>query len=61
MLQKQPQHMITIQMLTKTANINRVRVTFYNHFQNLAQFHGQFIMHYILELYGFMKPLNYKT
>ena len=58
-IEQQAPEQITIQSLTTKANINRV--TFYKHFQNLAQFHAQFIEHYILELYNFMKSLNYKT
>jgi len=49
---------ITILQLTTLASVNRV--TFYKHFQHLANFHEQFILHYIEELYYFMKPLNYK-
>ena len=52
-------HDITIQQLTKHANINRV--TFYKHFQHIANFHELFTLHYFEELYGFMKSLNYKT
>ena len=59
MLEQQAPEKMTIQTLTTTANINRV--TFYKHYQNVAQFHEEFIAHYILELYEFMKPLNYKT
>ena len=50
---------ITIQLLTKEADINRV--TFYKHFQHIANFHDAFVLHYLEELYTFMKPLNYKT
>ncbi|WP_274309786.1 TetR/AcrR family transcriptional regulator [Solibacillus daqui] len=59
LLEQQTPERMTIQMLTTKANINRV--TFYKHFHNLVEFHEQFIEHYILELYEFMKPLNYKT
>jgi AcrR family transcriptional regulator len=59
LLQKEHSESITIQALTSKASVNRV--TFYKHFSNSANFHEQFIHHYILELYHFMKPLNYKT
>lgn len=58
-LAQQTPGQVTIQRLTTKANLNRV--TFYKHFHNLAEFHAQFIEHYILELYELMKSLNYKT
>lgn len=59
LLQDEQSDTITIQALTSRANINRV--TFYKHFKNSATFHNQFIDYYILQLYEFLKPLNYKT
>ena len=59
LLKKEHCESITIQALTSKASINRV--TFYKHFRNSANFHEQFILHYVIELYNFLKPLNYKT
>lgn len=58
LIAKKPADSITIQELTTLAGINRV--TFYKHFQHLANFQNQFIEHYIVALYNFMKPLNYQ-
>lgn len=58
LIAKKPADAITIQELTTLAGINRV--TFYKHFQHLANFQSQFIEHHIMALYDFMKPLNYE-
>ena len=58
LIAKKPADAITIQELTLLAGVNRV--TFYKHFQHLANFQHHFIEHYIVALYDFMKPLNYK-
>lgn len=58
LLTKKTPDTITILELTSLANINRV--TFYKQFRNLANFQYMFIEHYILSIYEFMKPLNYK-
>lgn len=59
MLQHMPHDAITVQMLTSEAGINRV--TFYKHFHQLVQFQEELTLHYILELYEFMKPLNHRA
>ncbi|MEK4699286.1 hypothetical protein MKX47_06780 [Solibacillus sp. FSL R7-0668] len=58
MLEQQKLEQLTIQALSAQAKINRV--TFYKYFQNLADFHDQFVTHYILELYEVMSPFHYK-
>ena len=58
-LQSEDPNDITIQRLTKLAQVNRM--TFYNRYQHLANFHEQFMQHYVEQLYSYLKNVNYEA